>query len=289
MTMTEGYRIHPQASLGAIHLRTAGLDRMRAFYLEVLGLAILEQSPDRIRLGPSGGRILLELQEDPEAGAPGEPTAGLYHYAILLPGRADLARMLRHFTKTGQRLQGAADHLVSEALYLTDPEGNGIEVYADRPRSTWPGQGDRLRMSTVPLDVDSLIAEPGAHRPLDGMPQGARVGHIHLQVGDLAEAERFYKENLGFELTTRGPQAAFLSAGGYHHHIGLNTWAGEGLPRHRSGQRGLERFTVALPSAEELESLLDHLSEEGHDPARSEGGWLLRDPAGVGVLLRAVA
>ena len=199
--------------------------------------------------GDASDTPVVELVGDPDAPPRPRGTSGLFHLAILVPGRPDLARALQRVAEAGWRLTGASDHLVSEALYLSDPEGNGIELYRDRPREQWPVRDGVLQMDTLPLDLDGVLGELRREDASAGMPPGTRIGHVHLNVGDLAAAEAFYSGALGFDVTVRGyPGALFVSAGGYHHHLGLNTWAGEGVPPPPSGSRGLREFEIVLPN-----------------------------------------
>ena len=273
------------ARLGAIRLRVADTDRLTRFYEQAIGLRVLEAGPVT-RLGVDG-RSLVELEAAPDAPPKPAQTTGLFHMAILVPSRADLALALRRVVAMGWRLSGASDHLVSEALYLSDPEGNGIELYRDRPRDEWPVAGGVLRMDTLPLDLGSLLAEVDEANGDAGMPTGTTLGHVHLQVSDLTDAERFWADALGFDVTVRGyPGALFVSAGGYHHHVGLNTWAGVGAPSPPDGALGLDLFELVLPDA-------GAVSEAGARLAAAvpvelvDGGVLTVDPSGNAVLVRA--
>jgi catechol 2,3-dioxygenase len=280
--------IDPATAIGAVRLTVADLDRVRAFYERAIGLRTLGRDGDVVRLGALSGPALVELVGSPDA--PRRPTrsTGLFHLAILVPTRADLAVALERVVRAGRSFSGASDHLVSEALYLSDPEGNGIEIYRDRPRSEWGYDDGELRMATLALDLEGLLDERPTGDGDEGMPPGTRVGHIHLQVADLAAAERFYAGVLGFDVTVRGyPGALFLSAGGYHHHIGLNTWAGEGAPSPPAGARGLRSFEVDLAGAEELERVAARLEAAGVDARPEDAGLLVADPSGNRVLLRA--
>jgi len=203
-----------------------------------------------------------------------------------VPSRADLARSLRRLVETETVLQGAADHGVSEALYLADPDGNGIEIYRDRPRAEWPYVGGRLHMGAEPVGFDNLLGEQAG--PGDGaaLARGTVMGHVHLHVSRLADAERFYVDVLGFELMQRyGPSALFVSAGGYHHHIGLNTWAGVGAPPPPSGALGLRHFAVKLPTEAALADVVQRVRAAGIPIEAIEGGHLVRDPAGNAMAL----
>jgi catechol 2,3-dioxygenase len=212
---------------------------------------------------------------------------GLYHFAVLVPSRADLGRALRRMVETDTVLQGAADHGVSEALYLADPDGNGIEVYRDRPRTEWPMVAGRLQMGADPLDIEALLAgEPG--RDGRGLAPATVMGHVHLHVSRLDEAERFYADILGFDVMQRyGPSALFVSAGGYHHHIGLNTWAGVGAPPPPASAIGLRHFVVRLPGEAARSALSDRVSAAGIPVESRADGVLVRDPAGNAILLTA--
>jgi catechol 2,3-dioxygenase len=206
-----------------------------------------------------------------------------------VPDRAELARSLQRVAGAGWRLTGASDHLVSEALYLQDPEGNGIEIYRDRPREEWRRNGDELAMATLPLDLESVLGElDPSERQTNGMPGGTTMGHVHLQVADIPAAERFYNRALGLDVMVRSyPGALFLAAGGYHHHIGLNTWQSEGAPPPPEGSLGLDRWELVLPSAAERDSAADRLAEVGADPQRLDEGVVATDPSGNRVLLTA--
>ena len=227
-----------------------------------------------------GGRSLVELRE--RAGvvaAPGVGRTGLYHFAILLPDKASLGRFLRHLEGTGERV-GMSDHLVSQSLYLHDPDNLGIEVYADRPRDTWRRIGRELMMATDPLDVDGLMREAGSVQ-WSGMPDGTVMGHVHLRVGDLAGASSFYSDALGFDrMVWQYPGALFLAAGGYHHHLGTNTWAGQDATPPRSDEAQLLEWTIVLPDQATLNAARESLVKAGYQAElESEGGALItRDP-----------
>jgi catechol 2,3-dioxygenase len=227
-----------------------------AFYRDGLGLAQLATSQTETHFGAAGGEAILILKADPDAAPAQRRDAGLFHTAFLLPARADLARWIDHARRMGLRLEGASDHLVSEAVYLSDPEGNGIEVYVDRPRALWPPDpapdGPRVAMATNPLDGAGLMAEIAheAHAPWR-FPTGGGVGHVHLKVGDLAAAEAFYTGQLGMAVMARYPGAVFLSWGGYHHHVAVNVWSSQGAPPRQPGEAGLGEvaFICATPPA----------------------------------------
>jgi catechol 2,3-dioxygenase len=284
--------IHPETRIGAVRLAVADLDRTTAFYERAIGLAVLDRSAELVRLAASdGGHPLVELAARP--GVPPRPrrSTGLFHMAILVPSRLDLALALRRVVDAGWRLSGASDHLVSEALYLSDPEDNGIEIYRDRPRDEWRYIEGELQMATLPLDLDRVLAElGGASDGGLGMRAGTRIGHVHLQVADLGEAEAFYHRVLGFEITVRSyPGALFLAAGGYHHHLGVNIWAGAGATPPPPGSRGLAWFEVQLPGEQELERVEQRLRAAAVDPRHEADGLHAADPSGNGVLLRTAA
>jgi catechol 2,3-dioxygenase len=276
-----------EARLGAIRLRVRDLDRLRRFYEEAIGLRVLPGNGAVTALGVEDGHPLVELEPDPDASRRPPHTTGLFHLAILVHSRADLARAIRRVVATGWRLSGTSDHLVSEALYLSDPEGNGIELYRDRPRDEWSYTGGDLRMDTLPLDLGSLLAEGDEGGSDTGMPDGTTLGHVHLQVADLAAAERFWVDALGLDVTVRGyPGALFVSAGGYHHHVGLNTWAGVGAPPPPEGAQGLVRFEVVLPDTDAVHEAGARLSAAA--PVELvDDGVLARDPSGNAVLVRS--
>jgi catechol 2,3-dioxygenase len=278
--------IPPDTTVGKVRLRVADIDALATFYERVIGLRDVERETGIARLGPEGGEPLIELV--PAPGAPPAPSfsTGLFHLAVLVPGRAELARSLQRVAGTGWRLTGASDHLVSEAVYLQDPEGNGIEIYRDRPRDQWDEDGGELRMASLPLDLDGVLGElDDGEQPAEGMPAGTTIGHVHLQVADIPAAEGFYNRALGLDVMVRSyPGALFLSAGGYHHHLGLNTWQSEGAPPPPEGALGLDRYELVFPDAASRDEAADQLGETG-DPVRLDEGVLATDPSGNRVLL----
>jgi catechol 2,3-dioxygenase len=285
----ERVSIDPATSMGTVRLTVSDLARSRAFYEQAIGLRAEELPSGDLVLGTAGGPPLVELHGDASARPLDRRAPGLFHLAILLPSRRDLAVALARIGNARVLLDGASDHLVSEALYLSDPDGNGIEIYRDRPREEWRVRDGMLEMATLPLDLESVMGELAPDEEISpAAPAGTRMGHVHLQVSDLGEAERFYSGVLGFDVMVRGyPGALFVSAGGYHHHLGLNTWHSAGAPPAEPGSVGMSSFEVVLPSGEALERTLSRVRAAGLDPTELSGEWLLRDPFGTGVLLRA--
>jgi catechol 2,3-dioxygenase len=276
-----GYRLPEATRLGLVRLQVADLSRSLDYYERVLGFRVLERSPSSAMLGTGGGTPLVQLQARAGARpAPSQGRLGLYHYAILVPDRPALGRFIAHLSALGERA-GASDHLVSEALYLRDPDGLGIEVYVDRPRSSWRAEGGQIAMDTAPLDLGSVVrAANGA--PWTGMPDGTRVGHVHLHVGDLQKASDFYHLVLGLDrMVWSYPGALFLAAGGYHHHLGLNTWAGPGAANPRDDDARLLEWTVVLPSAEQVHAAAASLSAASHPVDHDEHGFRATDPWGT--------
>ncbi|MGH2536407.1 MAG: VOC family protein [Candidatus Promineifilaceae bacterium] len=276
-----------EASLGSVHLKVRDLGRSTAYYQEALGFQLHDRDGLEARLG-AGAADLLALHERPEA-RPVSGTTGLYHFAVLVPSRLELARTLKRLADSGARVEGAADHLVSEAIYLSDPDRNGIEIYRDRPRAEWPYLGGQLQMAADPLDLEGIMAELSrAPAGDDGLAAGTRIGHIHLHVAELGPAVSYYTERLGFDLVLRyGPSAAFVSAGGYHHHVGLNTWAGVGAPRPPADAAGLLWYTLLVPDTQDVEALVERITAAGAPAEPFDGGYRLTDPSGNQILVRA--
>ena len=277
--------ISPQTTVGAVQLTVSGLDRSLPYYGEAVGLELLDRADGRAALG-SGGRGLLVLVEEPGA-RPADGYTGLFHFALLVPGRADLARWLAHAARDRVELTGMSDHFVSEALYLRDPDGHGIELYWDRPREVWDGQVSE-RMTTGPLDVDALLGEldDPSSEPFDGLPAGTTMGHVHLRVASIADTVAFYRDLVGFDLMAQlGPSAAFLSAGGYHHHLGANTWESAGAPAPPAGTAALRHATIVLPDTAERDRVAGRVEQAGGAVEESAEGPLVRDPSGNALAL----
>ena len=270
-----------------MHLTVSDLGRSVRFYESHLGFR-LRQCDDRTTWLGAGREDLLVLSAC-ESAPRLRGTTGLYHFAVLVPSRVELARSLRRLIETDMVMQGFADHGVSEAMYLADPDGNGIEVYRDRPHAEWPYVAGRLQMGADPLDLEIILRElHGQEDSWPGLARETTIGHVHLHVSRLADAEAFYVGALGFDLMQRyGPSALFVSAGGYHHHIGLNTWAGVGAPPPPPGAIGLRHFVVRLPDRPALDRVAERIRSAGLKPKEADGGLLVRDPAGNAIVLAA--
>jgi catechol 2,3-dioxygenase len=276
--------IPARTRMGAVHLTVAELDRSVAYYEHALGLRVHSREGARAALG-TGGEDLLVLHEEPGA-RPADGLCGLYHFALLVPERTDLARWLLHVARERVPLVGLSDHFVSEAIYLSDPDHHGIEVYWDRPREVWEGQVGQ-RLTTMPLDTDALlgtIGDPGS-ATFDGLAQGTVMGHVHLRVADIPPTVAFYRDVLGLAMMASLGSAAFLSAGGYHHHVGANVWESRGAPPAPEGTARLRHATIVLPTEDDRDELAGRLETAGVTPEPADGGLLVRDPSGNGLLL----
>lgn len=282
------HSIYPGTSIGTVHLKVADLQRSILFYRDIIGLKVLRQEADAAELTADGKRPLLALRQIAGARTMRKrTTSGLYHFAILVPDRQSLGLSLRRLLENRIRI-GSSDHLVSEALYLDDPDGNGIEIYADRPRDQWKHQsnGD-IAMAVDPLDLDDLLKQ-AENLPWTGLHPATTIGHIHLHVADLNRTWEFYGGVLGFDLVARmGDAALFISAGGYHHHIGLNVWAGEGAPTPPEDAVGLSYYDIVIPDRQELEATIDRLRHAGITVGEHDSGWMFKDPSGIGIRLTA--
>jgi catechol 2,3-dioxygenase len=274
--------------MGAVYLTVADLDRSIRYYEWALGLRAGEREDGRVALG-AGGEDLLVLDEQPGA-RPARGHSGLYHFAVLVPERADLARWLAYAARERVPLVGLSDHYVSEAIYLSDPDEHGIEIYWDRPREVWEGKVAQ-RLTTQPLDTGSLLGELGdpASAPFERLPEGTVMGHVHLRVADVAQTIAFYRDVLGFALmASLGSSAAFLSAGGYHHHLGANTWESAGAGQAPAGAATLRRATIVLPDAAARDRVAGQVERAGGEVVRlDDGGALVRDPSGNPIVLAA--
>ena len=262
--------------LGAVHLTVADLARSVAWYELALGLRVHRYGDDDAELG-DGGETVVVLHEDRQA-RPAGRHAGLYHVALLYPTREELARATVRLAATRTPIQGASDHGTHEALYLPDPDGNGIELAADRPRELWPTPQEEFgRGGPQPLDIDDLLATVQDEPPAERVGEGLRTGHLHLHVGDVEQGLAFYRDVVGFEVWALLPSAAFVSAGGYHHHLGFNTWKGQGVGPAPEHTVGLRHWTIQLP-AQDLADVRDRLTQAGHPVEPVEGGFQARDP-----------
>jgi catechol 2,3-dioxygenase len=276
--------IAPDTRMGAVELTVADLDRTLDYWQRQIGLAVLEHGNGRAALGTD--TTVLRFVEEPGA-RPDTGYTGLYHVALLVPDRPSLARWLAHAARDGVALTGLSDHAVSEAIYLRDPDHHGIEIYADRPRALWDGKVNEL-MTTLPLDVENLLGEleDPAAEPFDGLPAGTVVGHTHLRVADVDPTIAFYRDVLGFPLTAEfRSMAAFLGAGGYHHHVGGNVWESSGATPAPAGTATLRHAEILLPDRDELDRVVARVADAGQEPLAREDGVVVRDPSGNGLLL----
>ena len=281
--------IDAATQVGLISLTVADLDRSTSFYTEALGLELHLAEGSTATLGVAGTPLLLLTEHRGARPWPHDRYGytGLYHFAILVPTRADLGHWLRHWLGSGNPMPGQGDHLVSEALYLSDPDGNGIEVYRDRPRDEWTWVDGRVRMAADPVDIEGLLAEADREgRSRTGMAAGTKVGHIHLQVGDIEQAASFYHGVLGFDVVAQMPTALFVSAGGYHHHIGMNIWHSHGASPAPDGTAGLRFFSLQLPSEEARASVVARAEAAGVALSQREDTVEIDDPWRNTILLR---
>ena len=261
--------------LGAVHLTVADLDRSVAWYQRALGLRVHRRDATEARLG-DGAETVLVLHEDPQA-RPAGRHAGLYHYALLYPSREELARAAIRLSATATEIDGASDHRTHEAIYLPDIDGNGIELAADRPREEWPA-GLGYDRGPAPLDFESLLGAFAGQPPSPLVRDGLRVGHLHLHVGDIDEALAFYRDVIGFDVQANLGSAAFVSAGGYHHHLGFNVWNGRGVGPAPAHTVGLRRWTVQLPAATDVADVRARAEAAGLPAEPVEAGVVVRDP-----------
>lgn len=279
--------IHPQTTMGRVHLTVANLNRSLAYYQQGIGLKLLYQNGQTAKLGTENTTLLI-LTEQPNA-QPTRGTTGLYHFALLVPSRQELARTLKHFVDAAVPILGASDHAVSEALYLTDPDGHGIEIYRDRPRQEWSYPNGNLKLVTEPFDADGVLGELGDDESMwTGLHADTKMGHVHLHVNHIPAAEQFYRDLLGFEVMARyGAGASFVAAGSYHHHLGLNTWAGVGAPSPAEDSARLLWYEIVLPDTAVLNQLIQRIKGAGLAVGTSEYGRTITDPAGNTILLTA--
>jgi catechol 2,3-dioxygenase len=278
--------IHPNTTIGATALIVPDLERSLAYYQHNIGLHLHRRANGQAALGV-GGADLLILTEQRGAKSVRRHHTGLYHFAILVPSRVELARTLRHLIATQTPISGASDHAVSEALYLTDPDGHGIEIYRDRPREEWQFPDGQLTMTVDPFDMEGVLAETAGGAPAwEGLHPATVIGHVHLHVAQIPTTEHFYCEVLGFDLMARyGHAASFVSAGGYHHHLGLNTWAGVGAPPPPADAARLDWFALRFPDAAARQAVVDRLHAAGVPLVQDEQGWRVFDPSRNGIRL----
>ena len=281
-----GFRLPAATRIGRVRLQVSDLERSIAYYQSVVGLDVRDRTEGAASLAPSGGGDpILELKELKGARAvPRRGLLGLYHFAILLPDRAALGRFIAHLSEIGA-YAGMSDHLVSESVYLTDPDGLGIEVYADRPADSWLAVERQFQMTTKPLDVESVVASAQGQK-WDGMPQGTKIGHVHFYVGDIDKAASFYHSALGLDkIVWSYPGALFMSAGGYHHHVGVNTWA-QGASPASADDAKLVDWELVVPDPEASEAAAKSIEAAGFNVERSDGYASANDPWGIRIRVR---
>lgn len=282
--------IDPATEMGAVALSVANLDRSLAFYTGAMGFAVLQRTDAGAILGVAGAPLLVLNEQHGALPWLTDDMTGLYHFAILVPTRAALGGWLRHYLSLNFPPPGQGDHIVSEALYLRDPDGHGIEVYRDRPREGWRWTNGQVQMGTGPVDLRGILAEAAdAGQPWAGMAAGTKIGHMHLQVGDIAKASTFYHDMLGFDIVAQMPSALFVSAGGYHHHLGMNTWHSQGASPASSDTARLLWYTIALPSEEARAALVGRLTAAGITHELLDGIVTVRDPWQNSILLHVGA
>ncbi len=280
--MSSTPKLADSLDLGPVHITVTDLDRSVGFYQDAIGLQVREHTDTEASLGAGGGE-LLHLVEDRDA-RPAGRHAGLYHFALLHPSRRELARAVARLTATRTPLSGASDHGISEAIYLPDPDGNGIELAADRSRDRWGDLSDPATVGPQPLDLQALLATVAGEEVRRHADSALAVGHLHLHVGDVDQGLAFYRELIGFEAKTLFPSAAFVSVGGYHHHLAFNTWRGEGVPPAPAGSVGLRHWTVLLDAAD-LDGVKRRLADAGIAVEDGNGSALVRDPWDNALLL----
>lgn len=277
---TDG-RLPAEARIGKVRLRVADLERALGFYRDVLGLRLARGEGSVAALSAGDGPELVELHEHPGALPAGRRAAlGLYHHAVLLPGRAELGAVLRRLHERGWALHGASDHAVSEALYTADADGIGVEIYADRPRSAWRWSGGELYMTTQGLEIGSLVRD--AAPPSDEIAPGTTIGHVHFHVGDLDHADAFFRRGLGMDLMVGSyPGARFYAAGGYHHHVGANTWAGPRARPAEDDHAGLIDWELVVPAEADASAVAARLRRAGFSPSKDGDAWKTADASGI--------
>lgn len=275
---------NPVTFVTHVELKVSDLTQSTRFYTEVLGLKIKEQTSDSVSFTTNDRDVLLTITEPKNITLKQEPRTGLYHFALLLPKRSDLAQVVRHFINLGVRF-GGGDHLVSEAIYLNDPDGNGIEIYVDRDASVWQWSNGEVSMTTDPVDFDDLLKE-SVDPVWNGLPKETVMGHIHLQVNDLAKNKEFYVDGLGFDVVSRyGREALFLSDSNYHHHIALNTWSGKQIKHAEKTETGIESYSIVFPNEEKRQAVVSSLRELGTPVMEDEHDLIVFDPSDIKIKL----
>ncbi len=286
---TSAAQLADATRVGAVHLTVADVDRSVAYYQDSLGLRQHWRGDSQAAMG-AGEEDLIVLTEVPGARPAGRHT-GLYHYALLYPSREELARAIMRLVATRTPIDGASDHGTHEAIYLPDPDGNGIELAADRPRDRWPdfSAPGGFAAGPAPLDVDDLMKTVAGEQPTRHAAPGLRMGHVHLHVADLGPALTFYRDGLGFEVMAQLPSAMFVAAGGYHHHLGFNIWKGRGVPPAPADAVGLRHWTLVVPDDDDLAAVRDRLTAQGAAVEGREEGLFAHDPSGIALLVSTEA
>lgn len=275
----------PTTFIGHVKIKVQDLERSLNFYENILGFTVLEQTGSTAKLTVDGKTSFLSLEQPEDITPKQRGTTGLYHFAILLPTVKDLANIVVHLVKHDVRF-GASDHLVSEALYLADPDGNEIEIYRDRPASEWSWRGEQVDMTTIQLNFERLLKHATPDEPWSKMPEDTVMGHIHLHVAELENTEKFYVDGLGMDVVLRfGPQALFMSYGKYHHHVGANTWNGVGAPQPAENSVGLAYYTLVFDNEEVRAETLKNLEKIGAEVKQVEGDYVTKDPSGNQIIL----
>lgn len=281
--------IHPLADVGQLGLTVSDLRRSVSFYKELIGLHVLDESNGTTTLGVADDPFLVLIENAGASEWPrgGRSHPGLYHFAILVPTRADLGRWLEHWMRQDMALPGQGDHFVSEALYLEDPDGHGIEIYRDRPRDEWEWQNGQVKMGVEPVDIRGLLEEAQRSAdPFTSMPVGTTLGHIHLQVTDIDETARFYQDILGFDIVAQMPSALFISAGGYHHHIGANVWHSRNADPAPDNTVSLQHYTIDLPNSDARNEVVERIEAAGINVASDGDNLVVNDPSGIEIRFR---
>ncbi|MFA1820998.1 VOC family protein [Virgibacillus oceani] len=273
----------PAVYVGEVSINVTNLKKALTFYQTVIGFRVLEETDNRAILTADGSTPLLTLEQPDDVLPKEERTTGLFHFAILLPSREDLSAFLKHIAQAGIRI-GASDHYVSEAIYLSDPDGNGIEVYRDRPASEWSWSDGQVAMATEPLDTEGVLA--AGNKAWKGLPEKTVMGHIHLHVADLEKTEQFYSNGLGFKVVTNYPGALFTSTADYHHHIGLNVWNGVGAPAPKRNSAGMNWFSLEFPDKETRFEAVERLRDMGANVTKEENNYIAEDPSEIQIQLR---